>query len=293
VKKLFIFLVALMLTSATFAQQIPNAGFETFQTKAGIGFTGPYTYDIPQNWHLGFISDLLAGFGMKPNIGKGTPAQAGSFALKLSSTADTVGADVECSFGLPANSRPGALAGNFRTSGTVTDPDDYGHAFVFMTKWNGTSRDTIGFGGADLASSPTGYTNFTALIQYMNAVQPDSATIYFLYFPDEGNTNIMIDNLSFVNSMGTKKDINSLNQLSLFPNPVTDKATLNIKVQKPVKGTIVIRDMVGKDVKSLPATALNAGANSITLETAGLKNGVYTITLQTENETQTLRFLKQ
>jgi hypothetical protein len=123
--------------------------------------------------------------------------------------------------------------------------------------------------------------------------QPDSAIIYFLYFPDEANTNIMIDNLSFVNTLGTKKEIASLNQLSLYPNPVSDKATLTIKAQRSEKGLIVIRDMMGKEVKNIPATNLNADANAVTLETNELKKGIYTVTLQTENETQTLRFLKQ
>ena len=291
-KKLFTLLVALLLTSASFAQQIPNPGFENWQTKAGIGFTGPYTYDIPQNWELGFVSDLLSGFGMKPNVGKGTPGSSGNFALKLSSTADTIGADVQCRFAVPGGVSQ-ALTGTFKTSGVVTDPADYGKVFVFLTKWNGTTTDTVGFASTDLTSSPNGYSSFSALIQNTSSIQPDSASIYFLYFPEEANTHILIDELAFITLLSNGKETATTNQLSLFPNPVTDKTTLTFKAQKPGKGTVVIRDMVGKEVKNLPATALNTDSNSITLETASLKKGIYTVTLQTENETQTLRFLKQ
>lgn len=288
-KKLFTFLTALLLASASFAQQIPNNNFENWQTKVGIGFTGPYTYEIPQSWELGFVSELLTSFGMKPNVGKG--GATNNFALQLKSTADTVGSDVQAAFGLPVNSAPDGLVGKFKTSGVVTDSDDYGNAFVFMTKWNGVKRDTIGFGAADLTSSPNGFTTFQVPIQYMGA-QPDSAIIYFLYFPNEGNTNILIDDLSFVSLLSTEKEIAAANRLQLFPNPVTDKATLTFNARQAGKGTLIIRDMVGKELKTLPLVNLAAGNNTIPVETTGLKNGLYTITLQTEKGTQTLRFLK-
>ena len=293
-KKLFTFLTALLLASTSFAQQIPNNDFENWQTKSGFGPTGPYTYELPQNWEPGFITGLLSAFGMKPNIGKASPGSSGNYALQLSSTADTIGADIQCTIAIPpGNYMPDGLVGEFKTSGVVTDPNDYGFAFVLMTKWNGTSRDTIGFGTGDLASSPNMFTNFQIPISYATSVQPDSATIYFLYFPEEGNTSIQIDGLTFISLLGTAKETAASSRLKLFPNPVTEKTTLTFNAQKAGKGTLIIRDMVGKEVKNLPLTNVNAGANNIPVQTADLKKGIYTITLQTEKETQTLRFLKQ
>ncbi|KAA9339966.1 T9SS type A sorting domain-containing protein [Adhaeribacter soli] len=296
-KKLFTFLTALFLASATFAQQgptgsIPNAGFENWQTKTGFGMTGPYTYDMPRDWKLGFASEYISLF-MKPSIGKAPNSLAGTFALKLSSTPDTIGADLEATFPLGPNNRPDGFTGQFQTSGVVTDMDDYGQALVFMTKWNGTKRDTIGFGMGELSSSPGAFSPFSTPIQYMNSSMPDTAIIYLLYFPDEANTHVLVDNLSFIYLLGTKKETASASQLKLFPNPVTEKATLTFNAQKAGKGTLIIRDMVGKEVKKLPVADVNAGANTIPVQTADLKKGIYTITLQTEKETQTLRFLKQ
>ncbi len=292
-KKLFTLLAALFFANATFAQQIPNAGFETWQTKVGIGFTGPYTYDLPQNWQLGFVSDMLSSFGFKPNVGKSTVAGSGSFALKLSSSADSIGSDVMATINLGPNARPGALTGTFRTSGPVTDPNDYGQVFVFLTKWNGTSRDTIGYGNGELDSSPNTFMNFSAPIMYSTAANPDTAIVYMLYFPEEGNTHVMVDNLAFMSLLGTPKETPALARFNLYPNPVADNATITVNAASAEKGTLIIRDLTGKEIKNYPLGMLQTGANTIPVNTSGLKAGMYTATLQTSKNSQTLRFAKQ
>lgn len=291
VKKLFTFLAAFFVASVSFAQ-IPNAGFETWQTKTGLGFNGPYTYEVPQNWQLGMISDMLATFGMAPNVGKSPIAQTGSFSLKLSSNADSIGADLMSVIQMQPNARPDALIGSFRTSGLVTDPNDYGHALVILTKWNGTSRDTIGFGSAELDSSPSAFKQFTAPITYKNGINPDTAIAYLLYFPEEANTQVMVDNISFMFLLGTKED-KALTQLNFFPNPTSDNATLTFNAATAEKGTLIIRDLTGKEVKNQALGMLQAGANSIPVQTSDLQAGMYIATLQTSKSTQTLRFVKR
>ena len=291
-KKLFTILAATLFATTTYGQQVHNAGFETWQTKTGIGLTGPYNYQVPQKWELGFISELLSSFGMAPNVAKSNVANTGSFALRLNSNADSIGADVMTTFGLGPNARPDALTGMFRTSGIVTDPSDYGQAYVFLTKWNGTSRDTIGFGSADLASSPTAFTSFTAPITYMSGVAPDTAIAYMLYFPDEANTYVMIDDLSMMYLMGTKEN-SALAQFKFFPNPVSDNATITFNASSAEKGTLIIRDLTGREIKNQSLGLLKTGTNAIPVNTSDLKPGLYTATLQTPKSNQTLRFEKR
>src|SRR5688572_32692892 len=109
---------------------MPNNSFEMWQTKSGFGMAGPFSYQIPQAWELGYVSDMLASFGIAPNVGSSTVSQNGTKSLKLSSTAmtfmgstDTVGADVAGTFGI--NNRPAFLNGYFRTSAAVTNPNNY------------------------------------------------------------------------------------------------------------------------------------------------------------------------
>jgi hypothetical protein len=292
VKKLFTFLAAALFATTTFAQQVPNAGFETWQTKTGIGMTGPFTYSVPQNWELGFISELLASFGMAPNVAKSPVAGSGSFALRINSNADSIGSDLSATFNLGPNARPAALTGTFSTSGIVTDPNDYGQAFIFLTKWNGTSRDTIGFGAADLSSSPTVFTSFTAPITYSSSANPDTAIAYMLYFPEEANTHVIIDDLALISLLGTKENT-TLAQFKFFPNPVSDNATITFNAASSEKGSLIIRDMTGREIKNQALGLLKAGANTIPVNTAGLKAGLYTATLQTATSNQTLRFEKR
>jgi hypothetical protein len=292
-KKLFTFLIAFAFAATSFAQ-IPNNGLENWQTKTGLGLTGPFTYEIPQKWESGFISGFLAGIGMPPNIGKSTTKNSGNFSLKLSSNSDSIGADVMTAFNLGTNPRPQSFNGHFKTSGVVTNPNDYGQAFVFLTKWNGTSTDTIGFGVAELDNSPNGFKPFTAPIQYSSSANPDSAIIYMLYFPQQANTHILIDDLSFMSVLGTKENA-TFPELTFFPNPVSgnQKATLKFNAPKAEKATLIIRDVAGKEVKSMPLNNLQAGANSMEVPTDELKDGLYIATLESASGSQTFRFVKR
>jgi hypothetical protein len=254
--------------------------------------SGPFTYNVPQNWELGFISELMASFGMAPNVAKSTVASTGGFALQLKSNADSVGSDLSATFGLGPNARPSALSGTFRSSGAVTDPSDYGQAFIFLTKWNGTSRDTIGFGSADLASSPGAFTPFNAPITYTGNSNPDTAIVYMLYFPDEANTHVIVDDLALISLLGTKENT-ALAQFKFFPNPVSDNATITFNAASAEKGTLIIRDMTGREIKNQPLGLLKTGANAIPVNTSDLKAGLYTATLQTAKSNQTLRFEKR
>ena len=292
-KKLFTLVIALAFAATSFAQ-IQNSGLESWQTKNGIGMSGPYTYEIPQKWELGFISDIMTTIGMPPNVAKSTDKHSGNYALKLSSSSDSIGADLMAAFSMGASTQPQAFTGQFKTSGVVTDPNDYGQVFVFMTKWNGTKSDTIGYGMAELDNAPNGFKPFNASIQYMGTAVPDSARLYFLYFPEEANTHVLIDDLAFSNLSGTKENA-TFPELTFFPNPVSgnQKATLKFSASKAEKATLIIRDVTGKEVKTMPLQKLQAGANTIEIATEGLKNGLYIATLESASGRQTFQFVKR
>ena len=292
-KKLFTLAIAMAFAATSFAQ-IPNSSLETWQTKAGVGMAGPYTYNVPQKWDLGFLSSLMASMGMQPQISKSTTKNSGSFSLQLSTDADSIGSDIMGAFSLGQNARPQGFTGYFQTSGTVTDPNDYGQAYVFMTKWNGTKTDTIGFGMVDLDNSPNSFKPFTASIQYSSNATPDSAIVYFMYFPEEANKHVLIDDISFVYLLGTKENA-TFPELTFFPNPVSgnQNATLKFHAPKAEKATLTIRDMVGKEVKIMPLNTLQAGTNSIEISADELKAGLYLATLESASGSQTFRFIKR
>ncbi len=85
------------------------------------------------------------------------------------------------------------------------------------------------------------------------------------------------------------------NVLSAFaaPNPTTGKTTLSLNLKQDARATITVRNVLGQEVLRLPATALRAGVNSVSLDLSGEGAGVYFYTVSADNFTLTQRVVKQ
>lgn len=78
----------------------------------------------------------------------------------------------------------------------------------------------------------------------------------------------------------------------LYPNPVHESATLMISVSKKEKITYSIIDQTGKTIQQ-NNISINAGSNTVLIETNSLAAGVYTLSLNGQNTTTQLKFMKQ
>lgn len=193
-KKSLLF-ISMLVAGATssIAQTIPNPGFES------------YTAGLPTNW--GTLKTLLAGSYAKASAAgdfnsglyaiqlvttnSGGTIYPGIAASKSTATLSGVSAG-----GFPWTSRPTSLEGFVKYLPTGLDT---ANVSVIFTKWNGTSRDTIGSGFLEIT---TGYSTFGAIsvpITFANINNPDTCQIVFASSDTTGSvgSSLYVDDISF------------------------------------------------------------------------------------------------
>jgi hypothetical protein len=79
---------------------------------------------------------------------------------------------------------------------------------------------------------------------------------------------------------------NNLNQVIVYPNPVTDILNINFELNKSTTSNIEILDLSGKQVTVIADENLK-GMVSKQINTTEFKSGIYFVKIQTENETVT------
>jgi photosystem II stability/assembly factor-like uncharacterized protein len=80
-----------------------------------------------------------------------------------------------------------------------------------------------------------------------------------------------------------KNDI-QLNELNLYPNPVTSNAKISVTIDKPSDITFRVFDMTGKLYKEFTQRNANAGENKFDFDASGLTNGTYIIAATINNK---------
>lgn len=130
---------------------------------------------------------------------------------------------------------------------------------------------------------------------YDPGTQPTGTAFYFQR--DNQNSNYRWDAfysrfnlLSIGVGIEENKDENiSLPGLNIYPNPA--KGLINVYFEKDTKGTLNMYSYTGQLVKTLKVNARKG--QTLQLATGDLVTGVYFLQLQTNNNTQTIKFIKQ
>lgn len=187
-KKSLLF-ISMLVAGATssIAQTIPNPGFET------------WTSGEPDGW--GTSNALVAG-----GVTQTTSKKSGVAAIKIQTNAGQAGIAVSSGTitttgvtgGFPFSSRVVDLSGFLRY---VPTGGDTALISVILTKWNGSSRDTIGTSLDTLTVgwATTLYNPFTTIIKYTAVGNPDSAQIILRSSIGTGvaGSVLLVDDLSF------------------------------------------------------------------------------------------------
>lgn len=97
-----------------------------------------------------------------------------------------------------------------------------------------------------------------------------------------------LDNIRIVPTLDVTNVINS-NSVNLYPNPAKDAANLDFTLAK--SGTVVVNvlDATGRTVANVANGTMAQGAQHMSIPTATLAAGVYSISIQTEEGTLTQR----
>jgi hypothetical protein len=74
----------------------------------------------------------------------------------------------------------------------------------------------------------------------------------------------------------------ALRLLSPYPNPVRDRATIDVVIPEGRPATLSLYDITGREVRRLP-NVFSPGEHSHALDTAGLASGIYILRLRNQN----------
>lgn len=86
-------------------------------------------------------------------------------------------------------------------------------------------------------------------------------------------------------------DAQLVTNLSIYPNPVADIATLNLQMIENVEVSIQVFDMNGRLVQDLPQGKLSVGEHNIELNVGNSAEGTYLVRIQAGIQSQTIRFI--
>jgi hypothetical protein len=192
---------------------VPNGGFETWVTSGGI--ENPQYWDTP-NADIAFAIP----FGTRV-VTKSTDSHSGSFSARLESKALTIPPAVvpgvvtlgvlsinltnlsyTLNGGVPISDKPTHLKGFFKYQPRGGDSCAIG---VGLTKWNGTTRDSVGIGAFSTHDTVNVWTPFITWINYVISEQPDTFNILAISSADSvatAGTVLYVDDIALDYSVG-------------------------------------------------------------------------------------------
>lgn len=295
-KKLLLTLASFGVVVAASAQiQPPNAGFENW-TNAG-------SYDDPNNWQtLNVLSNALLGSNPVSVFKESTNPHSGTYCCKINSVAltsnpspgnipDTVGAIFTgafnfvaqtIDFGYAYTSRPQSLSWWSRY--TPAASGDTGFVVCALTHWNGTSTDTVAWGGSSIGAA-TNWTQYNSTLYYNPNLPsntfPDTCVLLVSATDDvhlKAGSTLWVDDMAFTGWVGIDEQGAQKENVAVFPNPATNMVNITVNNDKATR--VHVYDMTGRMVGD--ETFIN---RRVKLETLNLASGMYSYMILDESNT--------
>lgn len=205
--KRIILVLLTALSASTFAQSIPNPGFETWVNSG--------SFEDPQGWGT---FNFMSYYGNPITATKTTDKHSGTYAIRLESKLvtnnpnpliypDTIhtiytGSTVPFVNGFAYTQKPAQIQMYYKS--TVVNGSTAG-ILSYLFKWNSTThrRDTIAYAASYMSAAST-YTLLTVPFVYLNTtLTPDTAVIYTSPIaygtPHQIGAVLFVDDVSFVN----------------------------------------------------------------------------------------------
>ncbi|MNE15692.1 hypothetical protein D3C80_1086110 [compost metagenome] len=85
----------------------------------------------------------------------------------------------------------------------------------------------------------------------------------------------------------------SATNVSVFPNPFVGTTEMKFNLKAEAQVSVVITDVAGRTVATVPAAKMNAGEQTIAIDGTNFVAGIYNYTLKIGNETITKRIVKK
>ncbi|MGB5981123.1 MAG: T9SS type A sorting domain-containing protein [Nonlabens sp.] len=178
-----------------------------------------------------------------------------------------------------------ALTEAFEETPSNFDADD--NVTLYISNDNGLSWNAEAVYNAASNIQPSGSRAIIDLAAYSGEIK----FAFVSSFGPGSNANTTADIEFFVDEIriATTASINSISDtpnVSIFPNPTA--GDLNINSEGSID-SIDIYNLLGQNISSIKYK----GETSVSFDTAGLKSGIYLVTVNTEHGAETLRFVKK
>lgn len=303
-KKQLLSIFSIISFTTAFAQ-IPNNGMESW----GASFfepQGPTSY-VSANV---FASPLVSTSNpTSVTQGIGADAYAGTYSAKITTVKlvanpasatipDTLGvlmlgtvslsASPPLRSGTPWTTRLSSVDFYFKYTPVN---NDNGAMMAYLTKWNGTTRDTLATAGYPIVGTVSAFTSasgpFVYDPLYPSTTMPDSLHVYFLSSarpwldnpavpnPAQVGSALWIDEAS-VTAIGLKETFKLGTQAKVFPNPSTNY--FNISVANENATVAEIYDVMGKKI-----TSVMMEDSKVKVNTENFNEGLYIYSVKDKN----------
>jgi hypothetical protein len=234
--KKLLFILALTFAVSVKAQNIPNAGFESW--------TPGFGYEDPNSWGTLNAASIL---GMPISVTKSTERHGGAFSAKVEtmSTIDSTGQETPSPgfmfigsvnilqqtgvLGTSFTARPDSLVGWVKCNSVNGDTSGIA---LQLTKWDAIAltQEQLGFGSFITTSTSTSFYRFSVPIEYVSENTPDSISVFVLSSIGNGQIGsaIWVDDLSLIYNTSSIGELNGTS-FEVFPNPVNDGLSISSK----------------------------------------------------------------
>ncbi len=121
--------------------------------------------------------------------------------------------------------------------------------------------------------------------EYVNVspfINSTNVRLKFKFTSDRGN-NIFIDNININAYLSVKNEDAGILDLSLFPNPAKQAATVRFIAEKQGVASIVVVDMLGRKVANVFDGKIYSGEQEYKIDTSELSKGVYFVNVNFDN----------
>jgi hypothetical protein len=125
---------------------------------------------------------------------------------------------------------------------------------------------------------------------YPSIYNKTSGIVMGLGTTHEGNWAIGLNKIQL---QGVRTSSNVVTNLSLYPNPLSDVATIDFDVVRDGWFTLEIRDALGRIVADLGNHRLLLGENTLSIDASKLIPGAYQLIVRSAGSQQTAKFVKQ
>ena len=98
--------------------------------------------------------------------------------------------------------------------------------------------------------------------------------------------------LNFDQTIGINETTNEISGVSIYPNPSSSSANLEMNIATPSEVSIQVTDLSGKVVATQNLGFLPLGKNQTTIQSASFNNGLYYVTISSNGTSVTKKFIK-